>query len=88
MCGHASLKTAQAMGMLVPPLYLIGSIVRGRGVSIHRLMRVTTIWVAGGAVLGVAAGYARLRDQPPEALEDRVYRLAGPFPILWAGMDR
>ncbi|KAL7425178.1 hypothetical protein Q5752_000866 [Cryptotrichosporon argae] len=72
---HAALKTAQAAGMLVPPLYVAASLLRGRGFSARRLMRVSTGWVGGGAVLGAGMGWARLAGQTPESVVDRTERL-------------
>ena len=72
---HASLKTAQAASMIAPPLYLVVALVRRRGISINRLMRVTTGTVAAGAGIGAGMGYMRLRNEPDVALSDRVFRL-------------
>ena len=80
---HASLKSAQATSMLAPPIYLAISLIRRRGFSIGRVMRVTTGSVAVGAGIGVGMGYMRLRNEPDVALSDRVFRLVSPPPIRW-----
>ncbi|RSH93259.1 hypothetical protein EHS25_007613 [Saitozyma podzolica] len=76
---HASLKAAQATAMLLPPLYLVSSLLIRRGTrpfSIARWMRVSTGGTVVGAGIGAGLGWLRLRDQPDYALEDRAYRLA------------
>lgn len=77
MITHSALKVAQAGSMLFPPAYLVSSLVlrRGPGFSIRTLMRVANRSVAGGAVLGGLAAWARLRNEPIEAIEDRCYRM-------------
>lgn len=61
--------------MIVPPVYLGLSLVRRRPWSVSGLLRRTEVYVLGGAGLGYAMGWARLKNQPQEAIEDRVYRL-------------
>ena len=63
--------------MIFPPLYLVSSLIlrRGPGFSIRGLLRVGNRSVIGGAAVGGAAAWARLRDEPMEAIEDRCYRL-------------
>jgi len=74
---HASLKVAQMGAMIVPPAYIISSLIlrRGSGFSIRRLMRNTTLGTATGAGLGAFMGWGRLRSETQAAIDDRVYRL-------------
>ncbi|BEI81707.1 hypothetical protein CcaverHIS002_0208670 [Cutaneotrichosporon cavernicola] len=75
VCAHAALKVAQAASMLFPPAYVGLCLVRRRPMSVSRAMRGAELSVLGGAAVGWGVGYARLRDQSEEAIEDRVYRL-------------
>lgn len=74
---HASLKVAQMGAMIVPPAYIVSSLIlrRGSGFSIRRLMRTTTVGTAVGAGLGAFMGWGRLRTEPQAAIDDRVFRL-------------
>ncbi|CAK9784545.1 hypothetical protein CC85DRAFT_283034 [Cutaneotrichosporon oleaginosum] len=75
VCAHVSLKMAQAASMIFPPAYVGLSLIRRRPMSVSRAMRGAEISVFGAAALGWGVGYARLQNQSPEAIEDRVYRL-------------
>jgi len=74
---HSMRKGYQAFSLLAPPIYTLTTLVRRgrRGFSINRMLRAT--WVAGGVGLGLGGGAAwmRLKDQTPESLHDRRFRL-------------
>ena len=78
MVAHASLKMAQALALISPPLHILVSIRRGQ-FSVARLMRSSTRNALLGAGLGAALGYGRLMSQPEEAIIDRCERL-----VRWA----
>ena len=82
---HASLKVAQTTAMLTPPIYLVSALIlrRGGGFSVRKLMRYSTLGTFGGAGLGAFMGWGRLRNEPIEAIEDRVYRLVRFSLSLW-----
>ncbi len=83
VCAHAALKVAQAASMIFPPAYVGLSLIRKRPMSVSRAMRGAELSVWGGAALGWGAGYARLQNQSPEQIEDRVYRLVSGRGIEW-----
>ncbi|KAK4686617.1 hypothetical protein P7C73_g3511, partial [Tremellales sp. Uapishka_1] len=79
MIMHVSLKMAQTASMLVPPLYILTSIVRrnpAKPFTISRLMRVSTVGVVAGGAVGAGMGYMRLANEPEAAVLDRTERLA------------
>lgn len=77
MMAHSALKTSQAAALVVPPIYILSSLVRRRGLgfSISGLLRVSTRGVVLGAPVGAVAAWGRLRNEPVEAVEDRCFRL-------------
>jgi hypothetical protein len=77
---HSALKVAQAFSTIVPPAYLVTSLIlrRGRGFSVRGLATTSFGGVVAGAGIGGVAAWARLRDQPTEAIEDRAFRLVRP----------
>lgn len=75
VCAHVALKMAQTASLVFPPAYVGISLLRRRPMSVSRAMRAAEISVAGSAALGWGMGYLRLRDQSPEQIEDRAYRL-------------
>ncbi len=85
---HVSLKMAQFTSMAVPPLYAVSSLILRRGkqpFSISRLMRISTGSVGAGAGIGAVMGWGRLRNEPEEALIDRVERMVRHFGIWYSG---
>lgn len=77
MMAHSALKTSQAAALVVPPIYILSSLVRRRGLgfSISGLLRASTRGVVLGAPVGAVAAWGRLRNEPLEAVEDRCFRL-------------
>lgn len=80
---HSALKVAQAFSTIVPPAYLVTSLIlrRGRGFSVRGLATTSFGGVVAGAGIGGVAAWGRLRDQPIEAIEDRAFRLVRPPPV-------
>jgi len=86
---HSALKVAQTGGMIVPPVYLILSAVRGKKpFTIKRLMNASVLGVGAGAGVGAGLAALKLRDQSELAIIDRVERLVCPRPILGVGYGK
>ncbi len=79
---HVALKMAQVTSMIVPPVYVVSALFLKRGgpLSILRLARVTAGSVIAAGGIGAVAGWARLRNEPDEAIVDRVERMVRPLP--------
>ena len=77
MMAHSALKMSEAAGLVVPPVYILTSLIRRRGMgfSVTGLLKASTRGVVIGAPLGAVAAWGMLRGQEVEALEDRCYRL-------------
>ncbi|KAI9638854.1 uncharacterized protein MKK02DRAFT_41880 [Dioszegia hungarica] len=78
LIAHSALKVAQAGATVLPPAYLVSSLIlrRGTGFSVRGLMRSANMAVLGGGALGAGAAWVRLRGASAESLEDRVFRLS------------
>lgn len=87
---HSALKVAQTASMIFPPLYLLSSLIlrRGPGFSIRGLLRSGNRSVVGGASVGALAAWARLRNEPMEAIEDRCYRLVSVWQVCMGAAMR
>lgn len=75
---HTSLKMAQTVALVAPPLYIASAILRRNPLkpfTIKRLLNTTIGWTVLGAAGGGAAGYARLMDEPETAILARVEKL-------------
>lgn len=75
---HVSLKMAQTVAMIVPPVYVVATLARRRPFTIRGLMNTSTAWTTGGALAGVGIGYARLMNEPQAKIDDRAVRLVSP----------
>lgn len=82
LIAHSALKVAQAGATVLPPAYLVSSLIlrRGTGFSVRGLMRSANMAVLGGGALGAGAAWVRLRGASAESLEDRVFRLVRASP--------
>lgn len=75
---HVSLKMAQTLAMLTPPVVILLSVIRRNPLkpfTIRRLLDTTTRSTVIGAGLGGVMGWGRLRNEPEAAIVDRAERL-------------
>ena len=78
MIAHTSLKMAQTVSLIAPPLYIATAILRRNPLkpfTIKRLLNTTIAWTGLGAAAGGALGYGRLIDEPETAILARVEKL-------------
>lgn len=75
---HSALKGAQAGAMIVPPVFLVASLIlrRGGGFSIRKLMTNSVGGVLVGAAGGVLMGYGKMKDESEVAIQEKTFRLA------------
>lgn len=81
---HVSLKIAQTMGMIVPPLYLVACLARHRPLTVRGLMKTSTNSTVIGGIVGYGIGAGYLRNEPEEKLVDRVVRLVSRIGTRWS----
>ena len=75
---HVSLKMAQTVAMVTPPIFILASMIRRNPLkpfSIRRMLNTTTRATVLGAGVGGVMGYGRLMNQSDAAILDRATRL-------------
>jgi hypothetical protein len=75
---HVSLKMAQTVAMVTPPIFILASMIRRNPLkpfSIRRMLNTTTRATVLGAGVGGVMGYGRLMNQSDAAIMDRATRL-------------
>ena len=87
---HTSLKMAQTVSLIAPPLYIATAILRRNPLkpfSIKRLLNTTIGYTGLGAAAGAGVGYVRLMDESEPAILARVEKLVRPLLIYYGGAD-